>query len=497
MRSASPLPRLGTSTPAGRPPLPTEAGGKRMALVGYVSDVFFPFTDRLEAEGFQIFWIHSLRSWSATLRKHGVEQSRILDVSDRARFPADADEATRQLAGLEAEGLPNIRDIVLMDRILRHHEWSFALRYLAYVQRRVTAFLLENRVACVSSGRDTALQLLVMLVCKRLAIPWGCVTRTKLPKDRFGLTHLHIPQDFIPLRRVKSGHVEQARAFLAEFRNQDIAPLVRKAPAHFADVLRLLPRHAGVLGRGIRNSLIADRGNTFARYPVRGLISRFVRNKANLVFVRYRLPLAQGSERPYVFFGLHRQPESSIDVTGSFFSDQIATIRQVARAIPAGHDLLVKIHTADIDGQRPAFYKTLRAIPGVVLVDPHADARRLIRNAGLVVTIAGSPGYEAALLGKPVICLSPVFWNRLPTVRFCQRPPELPGLVRRMLSDPPRCRDEDIVAFLAEVCAHSFPGRPNRAAQFGVLTPSDLDGLSALYASFFEYARAQRAVTGG
>ena len=50
-----------------------------------------------------------------------------------------------------------------------------------------------------------------------------------------------------------------------------------------------------------------------------------------------------GSQR-YVYMPLNYEPESAIDVQSGFYRDQLAVVRRVAAAVPAGYALVVKEH---------------------------------------------------------------------------------------------------------------------------------------------------------
>ena len=160
----------------------------------------------------------------------------------------------------------------------------------------------------------------------------------------------------------------------------------------------------------------------------------------------------------YVLFGLHTQPESSIDVWAPFFSNQLWVIELLSRSIPPSHKLLVKIHKSDVANYSSELLERMGSFPGVELVRPFADARSFIERADLVVAIQGTMGLEAALLGKPVIMLgdSPVtLFRNASKIGELQ---ELPQLIRRKLSEPMPTRQQsvqDYASYLAPFCPAS------------------------------------------
>jgi len=255
----------------------------------------------------------------------------------------------------------------------------------------------------------------------------------------------------------------------------------------WGSVFRRLPLHLREGWRMVRQTRY-DAGNDFARYPLAALARMYVSKKWHLfqsnLFLR---PQVAAGARPYVYLGLHRQPESSVDVIGSWFSDQPSFIRTIARSIPLGHDLYVKLHISDVDGWPLRFYRDLESIPAVKIIGPTADSRRLLDGAALTITNSGTMAYEAGLLGKPAITFARVHFNELPTVRYCATPPDLPLLIEEQLARAPRPGDDAaIVEFMARMFAWSFPGMPNRSIFDTALKDSDLSSLVNAYQRLYD-----------
>jgi hypothetical protein len=121
------------------------------------------------------------------------------------------------------------------------------------------------------------------------------------------------------------------------------------------------------------------------------------------------------NHHPFVFFPLHFEPEVSLQVFGRPFQNQIEVIRNLALSLPAGMNLLVKEHPRSLGFRPYGYYRRLLEIPNVRLVDPLLSTHLVIRHATLVAVISGSTGFEAAILGKPVITFG------LPTYRDLTR----------------------------------------------------------------------------
>ena len=121
--------------------------------------------------------------------------------------------------------------------------------------------------------------------------------------------------------------------------------------------------------------------------------------------------------QPYVFLGLHKQPESSVEVMGRYYEDQLQNIKNLWRALPSGWKILVKEHTNAIGDRSPAFYQALKALPNVILIDERTNSYDIIQHAELVVSITGTICYEAALMNVPSVTFAPVFFNKINSCR--------------------------------------------------------------------------------
>ena len=165
-------------------------------------------------------------------------------------------------------------------------------------------------------------------------------------------------------------------------------------------------------------------------------------------------------DTPFVLFGLHFQPESSIDVWAPFFSDQKWVVELLSRSIPPTHKLLIKIHKSDVANHSRAELEKMLDFPGVELVAPFADTRSFIEHAALIVAIQGTMGLEGALIGKPVIMLGKSPVTIFPSAKGAGALRDLPSLVRKKLVDPAPDRAAILEAY-AEYLAPFFPASRN------------------------------------
>ena len=116
--------------------------------------------------------------------------------------------------------------------------------------------------------------------------------------------------------------------------------------------------------------------------------------------------LADIKEAPLLYFPLQSDPEWTLQVQTPEYFCQLWAIASVARDLPAGATLLIKEHIYGI-GRRPRdFIDQIAALKNVKLLKLSENALDVIRRVDAVVTINGTGGYEAAMLGKPSVFLS-------------------------------------------------------------------------------------------
>lgn len=456
--------------------------GKKLALVGYHDQIFWPFAQRLEADGFQVYWINTEPIASQRLRNLGVSSEFICDVIEGESQNLTQDRSITVLQEYEQLGLPTINSIIFMDQNLRHAPYADALAYLAECAIKIRSFLEEHDIRLISSGRDTALQMISMLVCKRLGIFWGCVTRVKLPKEWFGFSPTHQGDEFFKLRPVEKRDYEFAEKWLEQFRSDpSVKPLAKQKFNGFQKIFK----HFGLLSEIFLSRLQHRiKAGPYRKIPGPNFlwqIKNYIKTLRNYCYYRYLMKFYKPIDEPFILYGLHRQPESSIDVRGAFFDEQLTLIKQITRSIPVTHKLYVKVHFSDVIGQSPEFYKTLMNFPSVKLIDPDVDSRDLIRRASVIVTNVGAMGQEGGYWGRPVIAMSKMFWCDLPSVKYCGTPAELPDIIRNFIDSPPSDDYDGIVKAIAGYIANNVSCDPCQAWLGIKLSDRDLNELSAVY----------------
>lgn len=117
----------------------------------------------------------------------------------------------------------------------------------------------------------------------------------------------------------------------------------------------------------------------------------------------------------YIFFPLHVLPETTTSLFSDFLvdhtSEQGTSIEYLSKIMPVGYTLAVKEHPYMLRSRSAKKYYHFGKWYNACLISPYMNQFDLIRNSKLVLTLCGTAGIEAALLGKPVILLENSYYS--------------------------------------------------------------------------------------
>lgn len=185
--------------------------------------------------------------------------------------------------------------------------------------------------------------------------------------------------------------------------------------------------------------------------------------------------------KKFVFYAMHFQPEQSTLAQGIYYSNQIALIENISKALPLGYTLVVKEHPVG-RGRRPVWqYKHIAGLPNVELCD--ALGKEIIRRSSAVMTITGTVAIEGLALGKPVIVFGKSFYSYCDLIESINSYEQLHGvlhdtLVRRIRpsSDEYDLRLRQFLFSYIEGLIPHFPWLEN-AEQYGRALLEDIQRL--------------------
>lgn len=300
-----------------------------------------------------------------------------------------------------------INEVIYGDRVLKHFP-NMGQKYLQNIQQPIYDFLKENNIRYVFGETTWAHEILIHRICR------SC---TALNCRYLDLHSVRIPyKRFAFFSEEGQGNLYEVNQF-----NHWMGQLITPKKPDYAKIFDAqLAEASSMLGRVDRLKRFITNENMDAEDPC--LLSDPLKRLKTCSLEEWRKEAYKKIKRytfeevrhsPFVFVGLHVQPEASVDVFGRYYEDQLLNIKNLWRALPSGWILVVKEHTNAIGNRPIKFYEELQKLPNTVLIEETTNSYKVIRAAELVVTITGTLSYEAALMGVPSLTFVPMFFNRL------------------------------------------------------------------------------------
>ncbi len=379
------------------PDVPDKKGMNVCFVANFWKTYFFhEIALQLKKNGIKVCWIVPKESQVGYLSEHYAPEM-ILGISrkytQREEYPVNDYK---------------INELIFGDRVLRN-ELRAGQKFLINIQRPIYNFIVRNKIQLIFGEVTWAHELLIhrmVTVQKELNCKYYSMHTIRIPNGRFAFF-----EDEKQTRLVEREGTSSVNAGY-------VLPVEKPAYAKQNDTI--LKDKMSLSGRLSRlNRFVTGRyfEKTDPNTNVAGVHRWWlpVREELNREFYKLvkRRSINDIVGKPYILFGLHKQPEASIDVCGRYFENQFENIINLWRQLSTDWRLVVKEHSNAIGDRSLWFYRKLDRYPGIVLADETIDSLLLIRNSRLVATNTGTLALEAALLGIPSITFSPVFFNRL------------------------------------------------------------------------------------
>jgi hypothetical protein len=418
-------------------------------LQTYESEFYARVGEELQARGHEAAHVTVSREAARLLRERGVDARCLADVAAAAGGPASLEDEVHRLEATYA--MPHIRDVYRADRACagKPERWC--------VERTVRHFRALERVfddvgpdVLVPEVGNESIRVAAHLIGLERGIPVLFLLYTIFPNPlRLYVDTLHAP--IVPvdeIRELMPDEREEVEAFRRSFTER--ARPIRAHRRHPVE-LRRLKAFAG----HVRRRLGEDHDNDYLDpwWLLSTNVSESIRARAVRPFYDRLVP-----GRPYVYFPLHVTDDYKITRVIPHCVDQVSLVEQVADALPAGYDLVLKEHPMSVGRNSVRLLQRLRRRPNVRLVEPRASSHDLIRGSAGVAVISSTVGLEALLYEKPVLTLGQPFYSgygiTLDVDSFVEIRARVPELLRF------RPDSERITRFLHAAMRACYPGAP-------------------------------------
>jgi hypothetical protein len=411
---------------------------------------------RLEAEGHSVFWITTNQHWTFRLTRDGVPREQILELVYRRSDFLDRetkDRLQKELVRCEAGCDLTVNQCLLMDRFLAERPVAEINEYVYLYYRDIKRFLVENRADYVFAEPTNLNELLTYMICRELDIRYRSPRDMRFPSGRMVFFKGYRQEEIVPRQEPEAG--VDGRALIEEFVRKQAAPFYfdrfkGERVVQPGRILRAIRRRLG-MAKTLRQP-------SLTHYDAWGRVKLTVSRSARSFYMRRlcRFDALDSIDGRLAYYGLHVQPENAVDVLGSYFSDQLKLIKDMRRALPSDTTLVIKEHPTFLGQRSVRFFRELRRLPNVKLVDYRVSSFDIYRRADVVLTVSGTTAYEAGLLGIPAVTFSRMYFDGLSTVYYCSGVTGLKALLEQIRAAGPRNLEADS-ATMAELVGNSYP----------------------------------------
>ena len=362
-------------------------------------------------------------------------------------------------------GLPNLWPYIENDRIIRYglllreyphdtppYSHEEMMRIIQVKAKAIINFLREEKpdFLIISVLADVG-SMLLYHIAKKMGVKTFFIQTTKIGikcsiTEQSG-TLSYVQKIFDELQINKNAYPEYqelAKKFLNQFRNNPqphskidtprARPINRRKQFNFLLPINFLKSVRWSIKIWIDYFSNPHRDDYDVIKPWHYLIDR-IKRKVRILMGFENLYDKINIDENFAFFPMQLEPEMVLALFAPFYNDQLWVIKQIARSLPIHFKLYVKEHPAMFGYRTRQFYKQLKKIPNVKLINPEELSFNLTKNAKLITTIAGTAGWEGAMLKKPVITFGNVFFNVLPMIKKCVAIEDLPNLIQEQLKN--------------------------------------------------------------
>jgi len=366
----------------------------------YKTDVFVEIAKVLKTDNVNTFWIIPNRKQYEFL-KTIFPENQLLYIGKKEVLAYNNKAHNIDL---------KINELVYGDRVLREEnkKWSYA--YLLKLQELVYNFIETNGIQFVFGEVTWAHELLVHRLTKNareLKCEYLNPHTVRIPNGRFAFFQ------------------DEFQSQIKEVSNEitsNGSNIILEKPSYLAINDKLIAKK-GTLKHNlvlIKNFILRTNqdsndptlfSNPLTQFKIRTteIYNRFLFKW----FVSETLIQNLPQNKKMLLFTLHKQPEASIDVIGRYFENQLDLIINIWRILPENFILLVKEHSNAIGDRNWKFYKTVKKLRNIYLIDNKADSHKLLDTVESVFTVSGTIAYEAALKGKNAFTFAPAFFNKM------------------------------------------------------------------------------------
>ncbi len=302
-----------------------------------------------------------------------------------------------------------LNSIVYMDRTLRKKSKRYVDKYLFFLLNKIDYFFKSVKPKIIFIEPTWTHEILICKFAKKYKVSIVAPVKDKLLPDRFMAFQDENHLKFYKNPNSKNALQLSKEAFSSVVNDRPVQYFTKFNNRNKLDFTKIpkLFRLIKISIFNLRNPNIQN--SVFNDVFVK--IKSIIRSKYQLFLLDFKK--LNKVDKKYILITLHVQPEASIDVVGTKYSNQVEFIRNISNTTPNDYTLLVKEHSHAIGNRPNSFYKSLLEIPNVILLHPYQNARSAIKNASLVISNTGTSSLEGSILNVPSITATEMFFHKI------------------------------------------------------------------------------------
>ncbi|MBI1838106.1 MAG: hypothetical protein HYR91_12660 [Flavobacteriia bacterium] len=235
---------------------------------------------------------------------------------------------------------------------------------------------------------------------------------------------------------ISNQSIHETETFIEKFKEKHMVPIYMKTTSSLPKIHNFFNIYRITINVykdfktkiNVRNDYKID-------YRINGYIrdfKRLIRIIYTKVFNIFELPI---ENEKFVLFPLQFQPEATTDIWSAYFNDQYNVILHLVKSLPFDHKLYVKEHYAVLGSKEIEFYKKIKRLPNVRLINPWVGINELIQKTSAVAVLTGTTGLEAIIWKKPVIIFGRVFFDIYPQLYKVEQLDKLPQIINQAINN--------------------------------------------------------------
>jgi capsule polysaccharide modification protein KpsS len=155
---------------------------------------------------------------------------------------------------------------------------------------------------------------------------------------------------------------------------------------------------------------------------------------------------------------MHFEPEATLFYMSTYYDNQLALVENLLKCLPEDQFLVVKEHPAQAGFLMQKKWRNMKyRFPNLMIIKAEVSSKEIILRSKVVVTLVSTAGFEAAVLGKPVIVLGKIYFDIFDGVNYCATFEEVYNLLRGYT---PFNKSLNLVTYLAKLIAMQNVGNP-------------------------------------